>query len=398
MSDARRLVLALLVSLCLHSGIASVLRALGPGRPTDDPGALPLYVDLVEPVVVVSDTLARPALRLAPAPARAPLPARPPERTATRSATEAEREAPPVSSEAAAVPSPPALVLAAPPAPPAAPVAPPPAPRASPARVPDVDLGSPRPVRPAPARPVVDEPARGPAPGPARPADPVIAGSAVAPLAASPEVERGPATRPETPRPAGEEGTRADGLGQGRESGRGGAEAGLVVPGSAALGPRAGTVGPEAGTIRPGASAIARGAGTADAGAGHGGAGGGREDAPTAGRGRTGGEVASLPGGRAGAIPPEYEGYVRRLRQRIQERLVYPWLAVRRGLSGVIELEVRLDAGGRLLSVDVAGPEGPRILRDAAAQAVREATPFPFPSGLTPRPLTIRLPVVFELK
>ena len=89
---------------------------------------------------------------------------------------------------------------------------------------------------------------------------------------------------------------------------------------------------------------------------------------------------------------------MRRLRQRIQERLVYPWLAVRRGLSGVIELEIRLDAGGRLLSVDVAGPERPRILRDAAAQAVREATPFPFPSGLPPRPLTIRLPVVFELK
>lgn len=379
MSDAGRLVLALLVSLCLHGGIASVLRALGPGRPTDDPGALPLYVDLVEAVVVVSDTPSPPALRLAPAPARAPLPARPPERTAASSPTEAEREVPPASSEGAAVPSPPAAVLAAPPAPPAAPVAPPPAPRASPARVPDVDLGSPRPVRPAPARPVVDEPARGPAPGLARPADPVIAGSAVAPLAASPEVERGPATRPETPRPAGE-------------------EAGLIVPGSAALGPRAGTTGPETGTIRPGASAIARGAGTADAGADHGGAGGGREDAPTAGRGRTGGAVASLPGGRAGAIPPEYEGYVRRLRQRIQERLVYPWLAVRRGLSGVIELEVRLDAGGRLLSVDVAGPERPRILRDAAAQAVREATPFPFPSGLTPRPLTIRLPVVFELK
>jgi protein TonB len=89
---------------------------------------------------------------------------------------------------------------------------------------------------------------------------------------------------------------------------------------------------------------------------------------------------------------------VGRFRERIQQRLVYPWLAVRRGLSGVIELEVRLDAAGRLVSVGASGPDGPRILRDAAAQAVRDATPFPLPSELAPRPLTIRLPVVFELK
>src|SRR5262249_18347566 len=51
------------------------------------------------------------------------------------------------------------------------------------------------------------------------------------------------------------------------------------------------------------------------------------------------GQVGSSGGG---AIPPEYDSYVRALRQRIQDRLVYPWTAVRRGQQGVVELEVRL--------------------------------------------------------
>jgi outer membrane biosynthesis protein TonB len=38
------------------------------------------------------------------------------------------------------------------------------------------------------------------------------------------------------------------------------------------------------------------------------------------------------------------------------------------------------------------------VLREAAMRAVRDATPFPLPPGLTARPLTIRLPVVFELR
>jgi protein TonB len=108
--------------------------------------------------------------------------------------------------------------------------------------------------------------------------------------------------------------------------------------------------------------------------------------------------AALPPGGRPGAIPPEYEGYVRAFRQRIQERLRYPWLAVRQGLQGTVELEVRLDAGGRLTDVAAVGREATGPLRDAAIQAVRDATPFPLPVGLEARALTIQLPVVFQLR
>jgi len=108
--------------------------------------------------------------------------------------------------------------------------------------------------------------------------------------------------------------------------------------------------------------------------------------------------VARTTPGRGGTLPPEYEAYVRAFRDRIQERLRYPPLAVRRGLGGLVELEVQLDAGGRLTGVTVVGREAAAILRDAAVQAVRDATPFPIPSDLVARALTIRLPVVFELR
>ena len=99
-----------------------------------------------------------------------------------------------------------------------------------------------------------------------------------------------------------------------------------------------------------------------------------------------------------GGIPPEYEGYVRALRQRIQERLVYPQVAVRRRLEGAVELELELDAAGRLVNVGAVDRGGAAMLREAAVRAVRDATPFPFPAHLVPRALLIRLPVVFELR
>lgn len=109
-------------------------------------------------------------------------------------------------------------------------------------------------------------------------------------------------------------------------------------------------------------------------------------------------EVAAVTGGGGAPIPPEYDRYVRALRQRIQERLVYPWLAVRRRVHGVVELELDVGPDGRLTRVSVVGGAGAGMLREAAVKAVRDATPLPLPIGVGARPLTIRLPVVFELR
>jgi TonB family protein len=97
-------------------------------------------------------------------------------------------------------------------------------------------------------------------------------------------------------------------------------------------------------------------------------------------------------------IPPEYESYVKALRQRIQDRLVYPWAAVRRGQQGTVELELRLGPDGRLVAVEVVAGASAETLRVAAVAAVRGSAPFPFPPGLAARPLVIRLPVEFRLR
>jgi periplasmic protein TonB len=107
------------------------------------------------------------------------------------------------------------------------------------------------------------------------------------------------------------------------------------------------------------------------------------------------GQAGSAAGG---AIPPEYEAYVRALRQRVQDRLVYPWMAVRHGQQGVVELEVHLGADGRLVAVEVVAGVSADTLRGAAMAAVRGSAPFPFPPGLAPRPLVVRLPVEFRLR
>src|SRR5262249_46194769 len=96
------------------------------------------------------------------------------------------------------------------------------------------------------------------------------------------------------------------------------------------------------------------------------------------------GASGSAPGG---ASPPEYEPHVRALRQRIQDRLVYPSVAVRRNQQGVVELELHLGADGRLVAVEVVAGVSAETLRGAAVSAVRGSAPFPLPPGLAPRPL-----------
>jgi protein TonB len=180
-------------------------------------------------------------------------------------------------------------------------------------------------------------------------------------------------------RPGGTLGGRGTGSGGGAVAGRGaGASHGAPASG---------------GTADPPAAAAAAGAGAPE-----GSPPGPASGAESAGAAGLASDLAALPPGRGGPLPPEYEAHVRAFRRRIQERLRYPALAVRRGLQGTVELEVRLDAAGQLLGAESTRGEVAALLRDAALQAVRDATPFPLGAGLEARALTIRLPIVFELR
>jgi protein TonB len=86
------------------------------------------------------------------------------------------------------------------------------------------------------------------------------------------------------------------------------------------------------------------------------------------------------------------------VRQRIHESLRYPPAARRRGVSGTVQLEIAIQADGSVGTVAVITSSSHEVLDRAAVEAARALPRMPFPGDLRPRPLTVRLPVVFELQ
>lgn len=114
--------------------------------------------------------------------------------------------------------------------------------------------------------------------------------------------------------------------------------------------------------------------------------------APSAGAGAAG------PGGGDGQVPAGFGPYLAALRQRIQESLNYPVSARRRGLGGIVQLEVELLPNGKVASVVVRSSSSHAVLDQAALDTVSQLPPAPFPPGLPSRPLKVRVPIVFELR
>lgn len=111
----------------------------------------------------------------------------------------------------------------------------------------------------------------------------------------------------------------------------------------------------------------------------------------------TPGVSAGGPTGGGGA-PAQYGEYLAHLRQLIQESLRYPLPARRRGLTGTVHLDVFIQPDGAIGSVTLAASSSHVALDEAALETVRGLRPMPFPEGVTPRPLHVRVPVVFELR
>lgn len=104
------------------------------------------------------------------------------------------------------------------------------------------------------------------------------------------------------------------------------------------------------------------------------------------------------PGTGRGEVPAEFGPYLARFRERIQELVVYPLAARRRGLAGRVEIELLLEPSGRVRDVAVVASSSHVLLDEAAVEAVRSLEPQPLPEHLPHRPLRVRLPIVFELR
>ena len=107
---------------------------------------------------------------------------------------------------------------------------------------------------------------------------------------------------------------------------------------------------------------------------------------------------SAVPGGGDGQVPAGFGPYLAAFRLRIQESLNYPLAARRRGLGGIVQLEVELLPTGKVASVTVRSSSSHAVLDQAALDTVSQLAPAPFPPGAPPRPLKVRVPIVFELK
>ncbi len=97
-------------------------------------------------------------------------------------------------------------------------------------------------------------------------------------------------------------------------------------------------------------------------------------------------------------VSPGDGRYLGLLRSRVEAALVYPAPARRRGLTGVVELEIRLGLDGSVERITVARSSGHALLDQAAVRGVAAAAPFPPPADLPSGPLTVLLPIAFELR
>ena len=104
------------------------------------------------------------------------------------------------------------------------------------------------------------------------------------------------------------------------------------------------------------------------------------------------------PGSGRGEVPPEFGPYLALFRQRIQESVVYPLAARRRGLDGRVEIELVLEPSGRIRDVAVVSSSSHALLDAAAVEAVRSLQPQPLPEHPKRQTLRVRLPVVFQLR
>jgi protein TonB len=113
--------------------------------------------------------------------------------------------------------------------------------------------------------------------------------------------------------------------------------------------------------------------------------------------GRDGTALAlSIPGGGGKGDAAEYAGAL--LRRLVSESLTYPSAAIRRSLTGTVQLELEIKPSGVISRVEVATSSSHRVLDEAAVDTVRRVGRVPFPPNFLPQPVRVRLPVVFELR
>lgn len=106
------------------------------------------------------------------------------------------------------------------------------------------------------------------------------------------------------------------------------------------------------------------------------------------GRGETDAASGSGPsGGGGGGGGDVVDTRYLQIRRQIEAAKVYPAVAVRRGISGVVEVRFKIDAGGQPESTEILRSSGSDLLDQATLATVRRAAPYPPVDGWISFPL-----------
>jgi protein TonB len=94
----------------------------------------------------------------------------------------------------------------------------------------------------------------------------------------------------------------------------------------------------------------------------------------------------------------KYEGYMMKLKARIEGIWRYPQDAARRGLYGDLYIRFTIKKNGRLADVELVRTSGHRSLDEAAMQALKEGEPYwPLPDEWGKDVLTITGHFVYSM-
>ncbi len=93
-----------------------------------------------------------------------------------------------------------------------------------------------------------------------------------------------------------------------------------------------------------------------------------------------------------------YEGYMNKLKEKIESIWVYPHDAARRGIQGDLKIRFTIRKNGKLDDVEVIRTSGYRDLDEAAVQALKDGNPFwPLPDDWGKDSLTITGHFIYSL-
>ena len=102
-------------------------------------------------------------------------------------------------------------------------------------------------------------------------------------------------------------------------------------------------------------------------------------------------EGASVLGVDGMPAPPSVEERLEEIRRRLQEALVYPPIARKRGLEGVTRIRFTIGPGGYAEDIETARSSGHGMLDRAAEQCARDAGQLPRVLGRLDVPIRFQL-------